>query len=485
MTAEVLINVTAGEARAAVVKNGILQEVLVERASRLGLLGNIYLGRVSRVLPGMQAAFVEVGLARTAFLHVSDIGPRGAGREREESSIRDLLHEGDRVLVQVLKDPLGTKGARLTTSVAIPSRYLVLLPRGGNIGISARITDESERDRLRSAMEGFLEPGQPWGFIVRTAAEGATPEVLHADMQFLLKLWEMISARAATARAPSLVHEDLPLAVRVMRDIVTTGVERVRVDCEQSYRRLRDFAESFIPELLVFIEHYADLRPIMDLYGVEDEIQRALKRHVPLKSGGYVVIDQTEAMTTVDVNTGAYVGRRTLEETIFRTNLEAATAIARQLRLRNLGGIIIIDFIDMSEPRHREQVLAALQLALDEDHAHTQITQASPLGLVEMTRKRTRESLGHIMCEPCPSCDGRGFLKSPETVCYEIFREILRRHQQDGVSEMVVLAHSDVIELLVDEEATGLAELGKLTGKPIRLQAEAGYARDQYDLVLI
>ncbi len=488
MKAEILINVTAREARAAVVANGVLQEVLIERASRRGLLGNIYKGRVSRVLPGMQAAFIEVGLERTAFLHTSDIAPppgRPAAAEGRETDIRDLLREGDDILVQVLKDPIGTKGARLTTFITVPSRYLVLLPRGSGIGISSRIAAEAERERLKAVLGGIIDPARACGFIVRTAAAGASAEALQADMLFLLKVWDMICANARDLPAGHLVHEDLPLAVRVARDIVTTDIERVRVDCAASYARLRAFADTFMPGLAPLIEHYADGRPILDLYGVEDEIQKALERRVPLKSGGYAVIDQTEAMTTVDVNTGAYVGHRNLEETIFRTNLEAAVAIARQLRLRNLGGIIIIDFIDMIEAQHREQVLAALRSALDEDHAHTQITQASPLGLVEMTRKRTRESLEHIMCQACPTCAGRGFVKSPETVCHEILREILRQHRQFAIREMVVLAHSDVIEMLLDEEASGLAEVSDLTGRPIRLQAEAGYAPDQFDVVLI
>jgi len=483
--AEILINVTAREARAALVANGLLQEVLVERASRRGLLGNIYRGRVSRVLPGMQAAFVEIGLERTAFLHASDIAPPAGAPAGRVADIRDLLRDGDEILVQVLKDPIGTKGARLTTFIAVPSRYLVLLPRSTGIGISARISDEAERERLKAVMAGIVDPAGTSGVIVRTVAEGAGEEALRADLDFLARLWEMIGARAATVPAGQLVHEDLPLAVRVVRDILTNGIERVRVDCTQSYARLRGFAETFMPDLAPLIEHYGEARPILDLYGVEEEIQKALERRVALKSGGYVVIDQTEAMTTVDVNAGAYVGHRNLEETIFRTNLEAAAAIARQLRLRNLGGIIIIDFIDMAEGWHREQVLAALQAALQEDHAHTQITQASALGFVEMTRKRTRESLEHIMCRPCATCDGRGFVKSPETVCYEVFREILRQHRQVASREMVVLAHSDVIDLLLDEEAAGLAELADLTGKPIRLQAEAGYAPGQFDVVLI
>lgn len=485
MTVEILINVTAREARAAVVADGVLQEVLVERASRRGLLGNIYRGRVSRVLPGMQAAFVDVGLERTAFLHVSDIGPRMAGSRDAMPDIRELLHEGDDVLVQVLKDPLGTKGARLTTFIAVPSRYLVLLPSGTGIGISARITDEAERERLKGIMGELADPAQPRGCIIRTAAEGASPEALQADMRFLLRLWEMIRTRAAGQKPGSLVHEDLPLAVRVVRDIVTSGVERVLVDCAQSYARLCGFAESFMPELVPLIAHHAEPRPIMDLYGVEDEIQRALRRHVPLRSGGYVVIDQTEAMTTVDVNTGAYVGHRNLEETIFRTNLEAASTIARQLRLRNLGGIIIIDFIDMQDESHRQQVLEALRSAMASDHARPQIAQVSPLGLVEMTRKRTRESLEQIMCRRCPTCDGRGRVKTPETICYEIFREILRQHRQFSFQEIIVLAHQDVIDLLLDEESASVAELEELMRKPVRLQTEANYAPDQFDVVLV
>lgn len=488
MKAEILINVTAREVRAAVVENGVLQEVFIERSSRRGLLGNIYKGRVSRVLPGMQAAFVDVGLERTAFLHTSDIAlPPGVPAEMRgrAAAIRDLLREGDEVLVQVLKDPIGTKGARLTTFITVPSRYLVLLPMGRGIGISSRIEDEGERERLKSVLAALIDPETECGFIVRTAAEGAGDEALRADMMFLLKLWNLIGANAGTTAAGQLVHEDLPLAVRVVRDIVHAGIERVRVDSEEAYQQLREFAGAFVPGLAAVIELYTDARPILDLHGVEDEIQKALDSRVLLKSGGYAVIEQTEAMITVDVNTGGYVGHRNLEETIFRTNLEAAVAIARQLRLRNLGGIIIIDFIDMQEEPHRQQVLQAFQDALRADHAHTQITQVSPLALVEMTRKRTRESLEHIMCRPCPTCQGRGSVKTAETVCYEIFREILRQHRQFSVRELVVLAHQDVIEMLLDEESASLAELSDLTGKPIRLQAEAQYTPDQFDVVLI
>jgi ribonuclease G len=486
--AEILINVTAREVRAAVVENGVLQEVLIERASRRGLLGNIYKGKVSRVLPGMQAAFIDIGLERTAFLHTSDIAlPPGVPLEMQggDPAIRDLLREGDELLVQVLKDPIGTKGARLTTFITIPSRYLVLLPHGTGIGVSSRIEDEPERERLKALVASLLPPNPQHGFIVRTAAEGAGADALRADVQFLEKIWAVINDTAGRCAAGRLVHEDLPLAVRVVRDIVSDQVEHVRVDSESAYQRLRGFADTFMPELAPLIEFYSDARPILDMYGVEDEIQKALDSKVPLKSGGYLVLQQTEAMTTVDVNTGGYVGHRNLEETIFRTNLEAAVAIARQLRLRNLGGIIIIDFIDMQQASHREQVIEALRSALQDDHAHTQITQVSPLNLVEMTRKRTRESLEHIMCRPCPTCDGRGSVKSPETVCYEIFREVLRQHRQFSVRELVVLAHQDVIDLLLDDESASLAELSDVTGKPIRLQVESQYAPDQFDVVLI
>jgi len=488
MKQEILINVTPRECRAALVENGVLQEVHVERSSRRGLISNIYKGRVSRVLPGMQAAFVEVGLARTAFLHASDIArnPDEDAPDREsEPNIRDCVQVGDELLVQVLKDPIGTKGARLTTYISIPSRFVVMLPHSHSVGISARIEDEAERERLRATVESHARDAQAAGYIVRTAAEGASPEALRADMLFLQKLWESISRAASTTKATELVHEDLALPLRVLRDLLSPEIEKVRVDSKPWYERLRQFTRSFIPQMEPLIELYEGPRPIFDLYGVEDEIERALNPKVPLKSGGYLVFDQTEAMTTIDVNTGAYVGHRNLEETIFRTNLEAAVAIARQLRLRNLGGIIIIDFIDMQEEEHRAQVLQALAGRLEQDHARTEIMDVSPLGLVEMTRKRNRESLEHLLCQPCPSCSGRGYVKSPETVCYEIFREIIRQHRQFDVEELLVLARPEVIERLLDEESSGMAELEELTGSPIKLQSESMYAPDQFDVVLM
>lgn len=489
MRNEILINTTAREDRVALVKNGILHELLIERASRRGIIGNIYRGRISRVLPGMQAAFVDIGLARTAFLHVSDVFQPGvaesADESRQSAEIRDLLHEGQILAVQVMKDPIGSKGARLTTFITLPSRYLVLLPTENKIGISSRIDDEEERERLKALIEQIVPAAAPFGYIVRTAAEGADADALRADISFLNKLWEMIGHDEKKQPSGRLIHEDRSLAIRVIRDVASSEIEHVLVDSEQAFLHLKQFAETFMPEIASSIEMYTGRRPILDLYGIEEDIEKALKRKVALKSGGYIIFDQTEAMTTIDVNTGAYVGHRNLEETIFRTNLEATIAIARQLRIRNLGGIIIIDFIDMEEEGHRRQVLEALELALAEDNARTQIHVHSSLGLVEMTRKRTRESLEHILCASCPTCNGSGFVKTPETVCYEIFREILRQHRQFKFDELVVLAHQDVVELLLDEESSGLAELEELTGSPIRLQTEIMVGHDRFDVVLM
>jgi ribonuclease G len=489
MSEEILVNVSPREIRAALLENGVLQEVFIERATRRGLASNLYKGRVQRVLPGMQAAFVDIGLERTAFLHASDIIPRQreGGLEPDperEACIRDLVVEGQDLLVQVVKDPLGTKGARLTTFVTMPSRCLVYLPFGNGIGVSARIEEEDERARLRDIVEE-ITVGRPGGWIVRTAAEHAQHDALRADMMFLEKLWEAIHAQGRRSSPGTLVYADLDLSLRLLRDLLAPRVERVRVDNHELFIRMKHFAASFIPELEPKIQEYVEARPIFDLYGVDEEIARALERKVPLKSGGYLVFDQTEAMTTIDVNTGAYVGHRNLEETIFRTNLEAAQAVARQVRLRNLGGIIIVDFIDMEEEDHRGQVLQALERALQNDHARNQISEVSRLGLVEMTRKRTRESLEHVLCRPCPTCDGRGSVKTAETVCYEIFRDILRQARQFDFQELLVLANAEVLDLLVDEEASGLADLEAVTGKPIRLQAESGYSHEQYDVVPI
>ncbi len=487
MSEEILINVTPRETRVAMVENGVLQEIFIERAARRGIVGNVYKGRVCRVLPGMQAAFVDIGLERAAFLHASDAGSRSLEGETNgngsQTDITELLHEGQEISVQVIKDPLGTKGARLTTQITIPSRYLVLIPEVGNVGISQRIDSEAERVRLRDTIQLFMTEQSGGGYIARTAAEGAGTDALRADMLFLQKLWQSIAEKERTAPAGTLVYGDLPLTIRVMRDMLDDNIERVRIDSREAYQRAITFCDQFMPDMRTQVEYYPGERPIFDIYGVEDEIQKALERKVQLKSGGYVILDQTEAMTTADVNTGGYVGHRNQEETIFKTNLEAAQAIARQLRLRNLGGIIIIDFIDMQVEEHKRQVLRALEKCLDKDHARTHITEVSSLGLVEMTRKRTSESLEHVMCETCPTCSGRASLKTAETACYEIFREILRESRQFDTEQLLVLASQEVVDLLIDEESDSLAELEAFIGKPIKFQVETLYTQEQYDVV--
>jgi ribonuclease G len=486
---EILINSTPSEARVALVEAGMLQEVWLERASHTGYIGNVYKGEVSRVLPGLQAAFVDIGLERTAFLHARDMvrqDPVAAGDiPPAEPLISSLLKPGDQVIVQVIKDPLGTKGARLTTNISIPSRFLVLLPDCEVIGISARIEDEQERTRLRDLVYRLKNEDDGNGYIVRTNAEGVNDFALSADMVYLGKVWRAIEERVATAEPSTCIFEDLSLPLRAMRDMMHEEVDRVRIDSPEVLSRAREFARRFLPDWLDRIEEHVSERPIFDLFGVEDEIENALKPSAPLKSGGYLVFDQTEAMTTIDVNTGGYVGHRNLEETIYKTNLEAAQAIARQLRLRNLGGIIIIDFIDMADEEHRRQVMRSFERALGRDHVKTGLTDISPLGLVEMTRKRTTESLERRLCEPCPQCEGRGTIKSTETVCLEIFREIMRSSRQFEASKLMVLASSQVVERILDEQSATVAELEELIGKSIRFQREDQYAQEQYDVVLL
>ncbi|WP_455208199.1 ribonuclease G [Kaarinaea lacus] len=492
MSEEILINVTPRETRVAMVENGVLTEVFIERASRLGLVGNIYKGKVCRVLPGMQAAFVDIGLERTAFLHASDIlhsqSSNGSGSNgKTTEDISKLLYQGQTIAVQVVKDPLGSKGARLTTQLSIAARYLVLMPEVDHIGISQKIESEEQRQRLKDLVSSLASEFQPSGYIVRTVAEAASDAELVADMRFLNKLWSEIQERIKTEPPGTLIHEDLRLVMRTMRDQVGSGVdiEKIRIDSRENYEKVVKFASKFIPELAPKIEYYPGERPIFDLYNIEDEIQKALNRKVELKSGGYLIIDQTEAMTTIDVNTGGFVGHRNLEETIFKTNLEATQAIVRQLRLRNLGGIIIIDFIDMLDLEHRNQVMAALEKNLMQDHSKSHICEVSDLGLVEMTRKRTRESLGHMMCESCPTCDGRGLVKTAETVCYEIFRELIREARQFNVQKYLVLASQEVVDLLLDEESTSVAELEEFIGRPINFQVETMYTQEQFDVVLM
>ena len=493
MSEEILINVTPRETRVALVENGVLQEVQIERIARRGLVGGIFKGCVSRVMPGMDAAFVDIGLEKAAFIHASDVASMSrslrddvSGEPIEHEAISDLLHDGQQVLVQVVKDQLGTKGARLTTNITIPSRYLVLLPYSTDIRLSSRLEDETERERLSTSIQQLLdESGKQFGCILRTAAEGTTKEELRRDLDFLLRLWDSIVEKIGKEDSVAEVYSDLPLAVRTLRDINIEDIEEIFIDSRETIHNVISFAEKLVPEVVDRIQRYRGERPIFDLHGIEDELAKALQRKVLLKSGGHLVFDQTESMTTVDVNTGGFIGHRNLEETIFKTNLEAAQAIARQLRLRNLGGIIIIDFIDMEEDEHKRQVLRALEKVLEKDRAKTQICEVSPLGLVEMTRKRTHESLEHILCEPCTTCSGRGSIKSAQTVCYELFREIMRVARQYEANELLVMASQSVVDLLVDEESDNLAELEEFTNKSIKLQVETLYTQEQFDVVLL
>jgi len=484
MSEEILINVTPSETRVAIVENGVLQEIIIERSRQLGLVGNIYKGVVCRVLPGMQAAFIEIGLERAAFLHLSDLSSLEL-EQKDSENIEHYLVENQEIIVQVAKDPMGTKGARLTTEISIPSRYQVYMPYSQRGGVSQRIECEEERARLRAFQESFQEKHKSGAFISRTAAECIDESTLESDMLFLLQLWDSVQEKISSALPRSLIHYDLPLSIRTLRDLYTDTIEKVKVDSRKTHQRLIEFATEFTPDIVPIIEHYTRERPLFDMYNIEEEIQKALDRKVGLKSGGYLIFDQTEAMTTVDVNTGGYVGGKNLEETIFKTNLEAAQAISRQLRLRNLGGIIIIDFIDMLSEEHKSLVLNALERTLEKCHAKTKITEVSALGLVEMTRKRTRESLSHILCEPCPTCQGRGELKTAETICLEIFREIIREVRQYNVKQILVLASNPVVEKLLDEESDVLSELEAFLNIRIKFRSESEYTQEQYDVVLI
>jgi len=492
MTDEILINVSPTETRAALVENGVIQELYIERSRHRGYVGNIYKGKVLRVLPGMQAAFVDIGQERAGFIHAAELIPRDdsgmEARSEHQADIRSLLHEGQELMVQVLKDPISTKGARLTTHLSVSARYLVYMPHTSHVGVSIRIEDEAERERLKNIVsklaDEYRDQYKVGGFIVRTVAEGASEEELRADIPFVFRMWADVEKAIAAQGATSMVYEDLPLYMRIMRDLIRSGIEKVRVDSHEAYERMQKFARHYAPETGAKLEHYTGERPVFELYGVEEEISRALEVKVNLKSGGYLLIEQTEAMTTIDVNTGAFVGHRNLEETIFKTNLEAAASIARQLRLRNIGGIIILDFIDMKDAEHERQVLRALEKNLERDRVKTSITGVSELGLVEMTRKRTRESLTQMICEPCPSCKGRGKLKTAETICYEIFREILREARAWESRKFLVLAAQKVIDRLLDEDSANVADLETFIGATVHFQVESLYNQEQYDIVL-
>ncbi|MBU2870293.1 ribonuclease G [Colwellia sp. E2M01] len=485
MSAELLINVTPSETRVALVENGSLQEVHIQREAKRGIVGNIYLGKIIRVLPGMQAAFVDIKLDKAAFLHASDIKSKLILKEDSEQvpDIRSLVHEGQYIMVQVVKDPLGTKGARLTTDITVASRYLVLMPNAQHAGISLRIEDEKERERLKNIVNPYCDDQQ--GFIVRTAGEGAGEIELQHDAEFLRRVWQKVITRKQRKQTKLPLYQDLSLSFRVLRDFVGINIERIRVDSKLAFQELVAFTEEFIPELTPSLEYYPGERPIFDLFSAEQEIQRALHRKIELKSGGYLIIDQTEAMTTIDINTGAFVGHRNLEDTIFSTNIEATQVIARQLRLRNLGGIIIVDFIDMHNDDHKRRVLNSLDMAMSKDKVKYSLHGFSALGLVEMTRQRTRESLEHILCGECPLCSGRGHLKTVETVCFEILREIVRVNRAHDADKFIVYASTAVTDFLQEDERHNLAEVEVFIGKLIKVQAEPMYNQEQFDVVMM
>ncbi len=485
MSENILINITPQETRVAIIFQGAVQELHIERTMSRGLVGNIYLGKVVRVLPGMQSAFIDIGLERAAFLHVADIWDTRNNDNATPVPIEKLLFDGQAIMVQVIKDPIGTKGARLSTQISIAGRMLVFLPQDSHIGISQKIGNENDREVLRAMVQNLLAPDEKGGFIVRTMAEDATEAELQMDVEYLRKTWANICLLAKSKPPGSLLHQDLNLAQRVLRDFVNVETDSIQIDSRENYQKLFEFAQNYTSSVIPKLNHYTGERPLFDLNGVEEEIERALGRRVDLKSGGYLIVEQTEAMTTIDVNTGSYVAGRNFADTIFKTNLEAAHAIARQLRLRNLGGMIILDLIDMENPEHKTAVLAELNKAFARDRTKLSASGFSALGLVEVTRKRTRESLAHILCETCPACGGKGQVKTARTICYEILRELLREAKQFNPREFRILASQLVVDLFLEEESQHLAMLGDFIGKPISLQVESTYHQEQYDVILM
>jgi len=490
-----LINVDIGETRVALIENGILSEFYVERSQQRSPVGNVYLGKVTRVLPGMQAAFIDIGLHRAAFLHVEDLiakdSPNGKGdngdssrgkRLSRKTPIRDVVKEGQKVLVQVSKGPIGTKGARVTSHVALPGRYVVYGPTLDRVGVSKRIGGERERQRLKEAIEK-MKP-EEGGVIVRTLAQGLTMTGLKNDIGYVVRRWQRVSEDAKKVRkAPQCVYEELDIVLRTARDLFTEDVDEIVIDCSKAHGRLREFLETFQAERIDDVHLYNGGESLFDAYGIEDELHRALSRKVALPSGGHLVIDHAEALTAIDVNTGRFTGKgRQVEDTILQTNLEAVREIAYQLRFRNIGGLIVLDFIDMERSSNRNKVNKALIAALKQDKARTTTVRISELGLVEMTRKRTRESLGRTLYEPCFYCDGTGRLKSKNTVCHEIFRQMNR--EKDGLPgyKIIIRAHPAVVDMLQREEKEALEEASSRFQRQIVLEPKRDYHLEQYDL---
>lgn len=506
MTSELIINTTPWETRLALLENGTVAEFHIERHAEKGYVGNIYKGKVVRVLPGMQAAFLDIGLCRTAFIYVTDVydhlsefeamlghadcaedAPEQGGNEDDRINyistpfrIEDLLYEGQEILVQVIKEPIGTKGARVTSHISIPGRHLVLMPTIDQVGVSRRIEDENERQRLKEMVDSIRPKG--YGFIARTACEGLMSKDIEAEMDFLLHLWDNIQKKTASAPIPSLVYEDLDITLRAIRDLFTGDVERLVVDSNVAYERILNFVEAFAPHLRPKIELYTQSMPIFDAFGIEVDLSRAFNKKVWLKSGGYIIIEGTEALTAIDVNTGKFVGKRHLEDTILKTNLEAAKEIAYQLRLRNIGGLIIIDFIDMENPTSREEVFKILKEALKKDKSKVNILRMSELGLIQMTRKRNREGLHGILCEPCFYCEGTGYLKSKRTICYEIFRLIQRGTRYSKENKIEIAVHPVISEMLLKEESQHITSLERSTGYAIRVVSRPEFHIEQYEI---
>ena len=480
----VLVNITPQETRVAVLEENNICELHIERASEHSLVGNIYLGIVRRVLPGMQSAFVDIGLERAAFLHIMDIFEQRQNPENTQR-IEHVLFEGQTLLVQVIKDPINSKGARLSTQISLAGRFLVHLPQDEHIGISQRIENEEDRSSLRERLNALLPADSCHGYIIRTSAETATDAELQADVDYLTKVWGNIKTLSQTQPPESLLYEDLPLAQRVLRDMFNSNTHEILVDSRRNFDKMQQFAEQYVQGALDKLHRFKGERPLFETYGVEAEISRSLQPRVNLNFGSYLIIETTEAMTTIDVNTGGFVGARSFDETIFKTNLEACHAIARELRLRNLGGIIIIDFIDMADEEHREAVLQELAKALSFDRTRVTLNGFTSLGLVELTRKRSRESLEHVLCENCPTCQGRGSLKTAQTLCYEIQREIVRESRRYDARGFRIIAAPNVIDMFLDEESQSLAMLIDFIGKPVSLAVETAYTQEQYDIVLV
>ena len=505
MAAELIINVTEGEVRVALLENGTLAEIFYERDHGLGIVGNIYNGRVVKVLPGMDAAFVDIGLDKAAFLYVADVrseedqdpfmpADEVAGVDEEfviatdeldealpAPQIDDLLKEGQEILVQVSREPIGTKGARVTTYNSLPGRYLVLLPTVDHIGISRKIEDEDERQRLKELVTEIKPEGM--GLIVRTVSEGKLKNDLQHDLEFLVKLWENINLKKEKTKSLNLVYQDLRLVQRIIRDLYSDEIDRVVIDSDECYHDLKDFIANYLPGLVCELERYTGIQPIFQAYDIEIEVNKALERKVWLKSGGYIVVESTEALTAIDVNTGRFVGKKNLEDTILKTNLEAAKEIAFQLRLRNIGGIIIIDFIDMEKKNHRERVNVALEEALKRDKAKSNVLKISELGLVEMTRERVRNSIARMLCDPCPHCEGRGFVKSKATVTFEIVRELKSFGYDLEVKELVVMISPELIDFIYDNESLSLDNLEYAMRKKITLKKVDHFQWEEYEII--